>query len=125
MSHDQEFAKTPEPPYYAVVFSSQRKAGDDGYDRMVAAMMALAQEQPGYLGRETARGSDGFGITVSYWADAASIKHWKAVSEHHAAQVMGYKRWYEHYTLRVARVERDYSGPEGRSEILSKAAAPE
>jgi heme-degrading monooxygenase HmoA len=108
------FATTPEPPYYAVIFTSMRTAGDNGYAAMADAMAELALRQPGNLGAENARGADGLGITVSYWEDEASIKSWKAVSSHLAAQKLGRERWYDHYELRVAKVERAYSGPEGR-----------
>ena len=108
------FAATPEPPYYAVIFSSRRTAGDAGYDAMSATMLDLALAQPGCLGAESARDADGFGITVSYWADEASLLAWKAVAAHRAAQRLGQTRWYDHYELRVARVERAYAGPAGR-----------
>ncbi|MBT2130405.1 antibiotic biosynthesis monooxygenase family protein [Aliiroseovarius lamellibrachiae] len=54
------------------------------------------------------------GITVSYWKDEASIAAWKAQAKHLVAQKMGIEQWYAHYELRVAKVERAYSGPEGR-----------
>jgi len=60
-------AKTPEPPYYAVIFTSLRTEGDRGYGHMADRMVELASQQPGFLGVETTRGADGFGITVSYW----------------------------------------------------------
>ena len=66
------FAKTPEPPYYAVIFTSQRKPADEGYAAMAEKMLALALEQPGCLGAESARGESGLGITVAYFADEAS-----------------------------------------------------
>ena len=109
------FAPLPEPPYYAVIFTTRRTAQDAGYGNMAERMEELATDQPGYIGIETARGEDGIGITVSYWRDEASIAVWKAVADHAAAQEFGKTRWYEHYVLRVARVERAYSGPEGRS----------
>ena len=62
------FATSPEPPYYAVIFTSVRTEGDAGYGETAARMEELAREVPGYLGIESARGADGFGITVSYWA---------------------------------------------------------
>jgi heme-degrading monooxygenase HmoA len=74
-------------------------------------MAALAAAQPGYLGAESVRGIDGFGITVSYWASAESIAAWKADVEHAAAQEMGKARWYEHYEIRIAKVERAYGKP--------------
>ncbi len=108
------FAKTPAPPYYAVIFSSSRTDSDNGYGAMADLMVELAAQSAGYLGVESARGPDGFGITVSYWRDEASIRTWKENLEHARAQAVGKGRWYAHYELRVARVERAYSGPEGR-----------
>jgi heme-degrading monooxygenase HmoA len=109
------FAKTPEPPYYAVIFTNQASADDDGYAEMAARMATMAAEQPGSLGVESTRDETGLAITVSYWRDEAAIAQWKAKAEHLAAQRMGIQRWYEHYELRVAKVERAYSGPSGRS----------
>lgn len=107
------FARTPAPPYYAVIFSSQRTPGDDGYAAMADRMVELAALQPGFLGVESVRGADGFGITVSYWRDEAAIAAWKADVEHVAAQEQGMRRWYAHYELRVAKVERAYGKPQG------------
>lgn len=109
------FAVTPQPPYYIVAFSSIRAEGDHGYSAMADAMVELAKTQPGYLGIESARGADGFGITNSFWADEAALRNWKAQVQHLYAQKMGIERWYLHYELRIAKVERAYSGPEGRS----------
>ena len=99
----------PEPPYYAVIFSSLRTAGDQGYGAMAERMLALARAQPGYLGVESARDGDGLGITVSYWRDEESIARWKQDAEHLIAQARGKKTWYSAYELRVARVERTRS----------------
>jgi len=108
------FAITPDPPYYAVIFTSKRTANDDGYAAMASEMNDLALVQPGCLGAESARGEDGLGITVSYWRDEASIASWKAETRHLVAQRLGKQRWYEHYEMRIARVERAYSGPDDR-----------
>lgn len=108
------FAPLPDPPYYAVIFTAQRSATEAGYAAMADKMVAMAAEQPGYLGVESTRDETGLGITVSYWADEEALKNWKADAEHALAQKLGRTRWYEHYTLRVARVERQYDGPEGR-----------
>lgn len=103
-----DFAVTPEPPYVAVIFTSVRTEGDNGYAAMSARMDALAAEQPGYLGIEAAR--DGLGITVSYWVDEASAQAWKQVAAHVVAQQRGRETWYADYRVRVAVVHRDY-GP--------------
>jgi heme-degrading monooxygenase HmoA len=102
------FAALPEPPYYIAAFSSCRTEGDNGYDKMADAMVELAAQQPGFLGVESARGIDGFGITNSYWTGEESIRAWKAVVAHAAAQKLGRDRWYEDYQVRIARVERAY-----------------
>jgi heme-degrading monooxygenase HmoA len=101
-------AKTPEPPYYAVIFSSQRTEGDRGYNRMAERMFEIASRQPGFLGVESARDADGFGITVSYWESEQAIVAWKAHAEHQPAQAAGKRVWYADYQLRIAKVERAY-----------------
>jgi len=105
------FATTPKPPYYAVIFTNQRTPGDNGYDAMGEAMASLAMTQPGCLGIESTRDENGFGITVSYWQDEASIAAWKANAEHAVARARGNSTWYAHYELRVAKVDRAYNGP--------------
>mgnify|MGYP001304263257 CR=1 FL=1 len=107
-------AETPSPPYWAVIFTSRRTGGDYGYAAMSEEMDRLARAQPGCLGAESARGQDGLGITVSYWRDEASIAAWKADARHLVAQRLGKERWYEDYALRIAKVERAYTGPAGR-----------
>lgn len=102
------FAQTPAPPYYAVIFTSQRTEGDQGYGDMADRMVELAHEQPGFLGVESARGAGGFGITVSYWESTQAIAAWKANAEHRIAQETGKTTWYADYQLRVAKVERAY-----------------
>lgn len=99
-------ANTPEPPYYAVIFTSERSDVDEGYAAMAERMLALARTQPGFLGVESAR--DGVGITVSYWRDLESIRHWKSDLEHREAQRLGREQWYRTFKTRIARVERDY-----------------
>lgn len=101
-----DIAQTPAPPYYAVIFSSLRTDGDQGYGAMADRMVELARQQPGFLGVESAR--DGLGITVSYWESLEAIKHWKANVEHQAAQRQGREQWYSEFRVRIARVEREY-----------------
>ena len=105
MAND-DIAQTPAPPYYAVIFTSTRTDGDDGYGAMAARMMKMAAEQPGYLGVESAR--DGIGITVSYRHSLDDIANWKRVSEHREAQRNGREKWYAAFKTRIAKVERDY-----------------
>lgn len=111
MNTSSPFADTPAPPYYAVIFSSLRTEGDGGYAAMAERMAELAARQPGFLGIESVRGADGFGITVSYWSSEEAVFAWKANAEHMAAQEMGRREWYERYEIRVAKVERAYGKP--------------
>jgi heme-degrading monooxygenase HmoA len=71
-------------------------------------MVELAATVPGFLGIDSARGADGFGITVSYWASEEAIRAWQRHAEHLEAQRLGRERWYERFELRVCRVERAY-----------------
>ncbi len=99
-------ALTPAPPYYAVIFTSIRTEGDNGYGETAAKMEELAKQQPGYLGIESARNE--LGITISYWKDLESIKAWKRQTDHVIAQRMGREKWYSSYKTRICLVERDY-----------------
>lgn len=99
-------AATPAPPYYAVIFTSERTTVDDGYADTARRMVELAKQQPGYLGHESAR--DEIGITVSYWESLEAIKNWKQNSEHLIAQQKGKSQWYSKFKTRISKVERDY-----------------
>ncbi len=99
-------ANTPEPPYYAVIFSTIRSSIDEGYLETAERMEVLAEEQEGYLGIETVR--DGLGITISYWTSLEAITRWKNNAEHTLAREQGRAKWYDYYKLRICRVERDY-----------------
>ncbi len=99
-------AKTPSPPYYAVIFSSVRTAGDNGYSEMADKMVELASTQDGFLGIESARNE--LGITVSYWTDLNAIKNWKENIEHTIAREKGRSDWYKSFKTRIAKVEKEY-----------------
>ncbi len=93
---------------FAVIFTSRLRAADPAYGDMAEKMLALASEQPGFLGFESARGDGDLGISISYWRDRDSILAWREHVEHRVAQELGRERWYAYYRLRVAQVERDY-----------------
>ena len=95
--------------YYAVIFTSLRTEDDQGYADAAERMLALAKEQPGFLGVDSARGEDGLGITVSYWSSEAAILAWKQHPEHSAIRERGRCAWYTHFHTRVCKVERDYA----------------
>jgi heme-degrading monooxygenase HmoA len=95
-----------QPPYYAVIFTTLRKEGDYGYEKMAIKMESLAAKQPGFRGFESARSE--FGISVSYWESLEAIRQWKNNSEHLFAQKKGKELWYQWYKLRICLVEREY-----------------
>ena len=104
------FATTPAPPYWMVSFTSKRNGeGVDAYADAAARMFELAATQPGFLGMDSVRDADGFGITLSYWADEAAIAAWREHAEHRATREFGRAHWYDHFEVRVAKVERAYS----------------
>ncbi len=99
----------PTPPYYAVIFSNTHTGADEtDYAQTAAQMEALAKTMPGYLGFESARNEDGFGIAVSYWDSEEAIANWKHHAEHREARKRGRDHWYSDYIVRVAKVERAY-----------------
>lgn len=93
-------------PYYAVIFTNIRTPCDSGYNETAEKMLALAAEQPGFIGVEHARES--VGITVSYWESLRAIADWKAQTDHSQAREKGRKLWYEEYSVRICKVEREY-----------------
>ncbi|MBT4769047.1 MAG: antibiotic biosynthesis monooxygenase [Rhodospirillaceae bacterium] len=104
------FAQTPEPPYYAVIFSTLLTEDYDGYVETIDEMIALAEQQPGFLGIERARNGKeqgGLGISVSYWASLDAINVWRNNADHMAVKGKGRKKWYRAYRLRITKVEKD------------------
>jgi heme-degrading monooxygenase HmoA len=105
----------PDPPYFAVIFTTlRREQPNDGYAETAERMEELARRQSGFLGIESARGADGLGITISYWATREDVAAWKQHQEHLLAQKFGREKWYRWYALRVCVVERasEFTRPE-------------
>ena len=98
-------AKTPDAPYFAVIFTNEKSENLEGYPDMADHMVRLAEQQPGFLGFESA--GESFSITVSYWKDMESIANWKANLEHRAAQDKGRQQWYKAFRTRVCEVKID------------------
>lgn len=103
-------------PYYAVIFTSTRTEGDNGYGEMSSEMEKLARQQPGFLDVESAR--EGLGITVSYWESIEAIANWKANMDHRVAQRNGIKEWYSWYKVRICLVEREYDFNQNKSSTV-------
>jgi heme-degrading monooxygenase HmoA len=95
------------PPYYAVIFTSIRREGDEAYEETARHMLELAAEQPGFLGVESVRDASGVGITVSYWESLEAVRAWGRHLVHREAQARGRAEWYEQFRLRICRVEEE------------------
>ncbi|GFZ89308.1 polysaccharide biosynthesis protein [Aquaticitalea lipolytica] len=93
-------------PYYAVIFTSKRTEGDNGYAEMSQLMNSLAKKQKGFIGVDSARNN--IGITVSYWKNLEAIKNWKQQTDHLMAQKKGRTDWYSWYNVKICKVEREY-----------------
>jgi heme-degrading monooxygenase HmoA len=94
-------------PYYAVIFTSTKVEAENNYDDVANRMVELAATQQGFMGVESARNE--IGITVSYWESLEAIKNWKNNAEHLIAQQLGKDVFYQSYTTRICKVEREYS----------------
>ena len=95
------------PGSVAVIFMSKRN-DSDGYDEAVADMRLAAERFPGYVGIWSARGEDGVGITVSYWASDEAARAWKADAAHAAIREHGRAKWHDWYDMAIAEVTRSY-----------------
>jgi len=98
--------QTPQPPYYAVIFTSLRTDNSEGYNEIGDKLDEIAKEYKGFLGMDSVR--NGLGISISYWKNMESIKAWKANADHIIAMQFGKEKWYKQYNVRIALVEREY-----------------
>ncbi|MFT5920595.1 MAG: heme-degrading monooxygenase HmoA, partial [Granulosicoccus sp.] len=67
-----------------------------------------AQKLKGFIGAESMRGEDGFGVTVLYFLDMETIREWSKDQKHLSAKQLGKEKWYSDYRVRIAKVEREY-----------------
>ncbi len=102
-------SQMPEPPYYAVIFTSRHSDNVAGYAEMAQQMSERVAQQAGFLGVESARDAFGVGITVSYWSSLQAIEAWRQDLEHQQARALGKQQWYHYYHVKIAKVERAYS----------------
>ena len=57
---------TPKPPYVCGVFTSIRTDVQEGYDEMDELTFKEIENIEGYLGCESFRDENGFGVNISY-----------------------------------------------------------
>lgn len=93
---------------YAVIFTATKGENPEGYEEMAMEMVNLAMQQQGFLNIEHAEMA-GTSITISYWDSEEAIKNWKKNTRHQLAQEKGKAGWYSSYSIKVAKVTREYS----------------
>lgn len=100
-------AKTPKPPYYAVISSAHVVVDDyELYLSFWKKAIAIAMSFPGFLGFESAK--EELTVTVSYWTSLESIKAWKQQVDEIVNRNGELDSWYKSYTLRICTVEKAY-----------------
>ncbi len=99
---------TPTPPYYTVVFTSIRTAVQEGYSELNDELWVDAQKLDGFIGADSLRNEEGFGITVLYFKNMKTIKEWSRYQKHVGAKKLGKEKWYKNYSVRIAKVELEY-----------------
>ena len=96
--------------YYAVIFVSERSADQAGYAEMDERLLALAHEQPGFLGYSSAGDTAG-GLFISYWASRKAIDSWRKHALHQKAKSQA-GRWYRYYHSLITEVIRHHEQEE-------------
>jgi len=93
---------------WAVIFKSKQAMIDEEFQRHSDELDRLVINQPGFLRMDSVHDQQGFGITVSYWSSLEAIKAFKALPLHLSAQAKGRQRWFDSYTVEIAKIERAY-----------------
>lgn len=93
---------------YAVIFTSKLRDDAHEYAEMGELMDTKMRTYDGFVSIESARGADGFGITVCIWESLEALQAWKKDVDHQEAQRRGKAEWYEYYKVRVAKIEYEY-----------------
>lgn len=81
------------------------EAGQD-YVSTDQKLEELVKHNPGFVAAKSYTAADGERLTVVWFRDAESLKQWRDVPEHRAAQATGREKWYEFYKMDVATVTR-------------------
>lgn len=70
--------RTQRPPFYAVVYTTAPAAGGGpGFAETASMLVALAANEPGYLGFQTEQAAEGRTVAVCYWDAYAPLAAWQ------------------------------------------------
>ena len=95
----------------AVIFEVEPHAERrDDYFRIAAELRPLLDEIDGFISIERFESLTQKGklLSLSFWRDEESIRRWRTLEAHRAAQARGRSTLFANYRLRVAEVVRDY-----------------
>jgi heme-degrading monooxygenase HmoA len=109
----------------AVIFEVTPADGQyDAYLGTAAALRPLLETMDGFISIERFQSltQPGKILSLSYWRDEESVKRWRSLEPHRAAQAAGRAGIFADYRLRVAAVIRDY-GLNERAEAPSDSRA--
>lgn len=93
---------------FVVIFRAKVRSVDSEYSAVAARLRELALGQFGCLDFQAVTKGESE-IALSYWPNEESILAWKSHLEHVLAQQLGKERWYESYSVQVAKITREYS----------------
>jgi len=100
--------KAPKPPYYAVIFTSQRSSKDLAYDEMDRQTFIEVNKIKGYIGAQSYTDGNDRHVTIAYFLTEKAILDWRSNPLHEKAQQLGKEKWYSYYNVKVCKVEREY-----------------
>ncbi len=92
---------------FVVIFRAKIRTLDSEYSEVASRMRELALKEFGCT--EFHAVTEGANeVALSYWPSEENIKAWKSHPEHILAQRLGIARWYESYSVQVAKIGRQY-----------------
>ncbi|MGH9577018.1 MAG: antibiotic biosynthesis monooxygenase family protein [Terriglobales bacterium] len=81
------------------------QAGEDYY-QMDEELSQLVKDAPGFMGVKSFKAEGGERLTVVWWKDEETLRQWRELPRHRVAQQTGRERWYQHYRMEIARIQR-------------------
>jgi heme-degrading monooxygenase HmoA len=96
------------PPFYAVIFVSEKSVTLNGFEEMDKITLELASSIDGFIGYETV-GNEKENIFISYWKNKECIDEWRKNSTHLIAKKMGKEMWYKRYVSQICLVESSHT----------------
>ena len=81
-------------------------AGATHYGPRAEEMEALARSMPGFVDVKSFVADDGERVTISTFADEASVRAWREQAEHRVAQAEGRSTYYDEYSIQVCETLR-------------------